>query len=1045
MAIQDEAAAILKSALEPQSDVPSAEAEVIAESASTPPQKVAPAEPAQSIPTEQDDVLAEAAASPFAPPQTSKNIDPVEVAGLGKWVGKAAKAISEKADEAAKRSYPQTGDKILQLIDPETIVIKPMSQADYDKFTAGFTKILSGAPDAAPPTKEGLKFERVAEAAGEYEFAAIMRQAQEQYKDLFDQAKRGSVSVEEVIKKVREKDINKLVYQWARRQPGKASNAEDVVGGVLATIHSYTAARQAAFDAMTAGTEASSARALGFMNLFMKVSTNASGGVSESARGVNMAGQLQKLKTASDVFSISRDLSNMSAGLDMTNPQSFVVLGQYFLSMKDPNQAGKFLEKSKKAKTIDFLNEAWINTLLSGIPTHMVNIGGNAIFMATRVLEEAAAGGVGRARVSIGNIRQKLGGEPPVPERAHVREALVGTNALVGALGDSLLIALKTYAKGEGLDLTSKLDIPKRAIGTTDNPVVMAGMYKKAYESFLNGDILNTIKNIGEGTVNLWGIYNRSAGRALNAEDQMFKVLNYRYALRREAEIQAHRIYESSIDNGMSKTDALAQSQAAVDRIMANPPPGISETAQKFALEGAFQQPLKGGFAYVSKLIDEHPLSRTIIPFVKTAVNIMKAIYERTPLPLVNPVNESIREAIRAGGREADVALTKIAVGSTTIGLMAYNMTNFQDQNGDIVINGYGPYNPKERKAWLLKFKPYTISFKTKTGDYTHVSYDRFDPLSVMIGMAADYAYIATHTKDQSVLSALAMNAVVPFQHYALELPMLEGPAKFLQALDARDLSKSSENVAKLLLELAPKYLSSPLPLSGGMGRAISRYMDPTAKSRKIPPVGILGQDPSALHEVIQSFYTGLQDVKATIPYFNSSLPPRLNVWGEEMQAGQGNMFDLFSPVKVIKSGNNEINSELIRLGRNVAEFPAKREGITLNALQYNKWIELTNSRDAAGRYKIKNPDGSYYTEDGFDPRTTLLNKLRTLVTEDWYKKLPDHSPPHVPGLDQVVQSKSNEIRKVLAEYRRDAWKRLLQTDEGSDLADKIRLLGKGK
>lgn len=1045
MAIQDEAAAILKSAMEPQSDVPSAETEVIAEAASAPPPQIEPAEPAKSIQPDQDSALAEAAATPFAAPQTSENIDPVEVAGLGKWVGKAAKAISEKADEAAKRSYPQVGDKLLQLIDPETIVIKPMSQADYDKFTNGFSKILSGAPDAAPPTKEGLKFEKVAEAAGEYEFAGIMRQAQEQYKDLFDEAKRGRVSVEDIIKKVREKDINKLVYNWARRQPGKASNAEDVVGGVLATIHSYTAARQAAFDAMKAGTEVSSARALGFMNLFMKVSTNASAGVSESARATNMAGQLQKLKTASDVFEVSRELSNMSAGLDMTNPQSFVVLGQYFLSMKDPAQAGKFLEKSKKAKTIDFLNESWINTLLDGIPTHMLNIGSNAAFMAGRVLEEAAAGGVGRARISIGKVREKLGGEAPNLERAHVREALVGINAAVGALGDALLISLKTFAKGEGLDFASKIDLPRRAIGTTDNPIEVAKMFSKSYDAFAQKDIVNGLKGVGEAVVNVVGIRNRFAGRALNAEDQMFKVLNYRYALRREAEIQAHKIYEASIDNGMSKSDALAQSQSAVDRIMANPPPGISDAAQRFALEGTFQQPLRGGFAQASKWIEEHPLSRTVVPFMRTPTNLMKAGYERTPLPLFNPFDSSIREKIKAGGREADVALSKIAVTSTGMGLLAYNMTNFQDQNGDIVINGYGPYDPKERKAWLLKFKPYTISFKNPEGGYTHVSYDRFDPLSVMIGIAADYAYIATHTKDQSALTALAMNAVTPLIQYGLELPMVEGIAKFIQAVDTRDLSKSSENVLKLFAEIAPQYLSSPLPLSGGMGRAISRYLDPSAKSTKIPPAGFLGEDPSTLHEVIQSFYTGVQRVRATIPYFNSSLPPRLNVWGEVMQAGQGNIYDLFSPVKVMKSGNNEINSELIRLGRNVAEFPAKRDGITLNALQYNKWIELTNSRDSAGRYKIKKSDGSYDIDPGFDESTTLVNRLRSLVTDVYYKKLPDHSPPHVPGLDEVVPSKSNEIRKVLAEYRRDAWKRLLQTSEGADLADKIRLLGKGK
>src|SRR3546814_456543 len=76
--------------------------------------------------------------------------------------------------------------------------------------------------------------------------------------------------------------------------------------------------------------------------------------------------------------------------------------------LEDPAVLNDFSRKAFRARSRDMLNELWINSLLSGPRTHIVNIAGNMLTALYTLPEHALAGVIGRT------LR--------TPERAYVRE-----------------------------------------------------------------------------------------------------------------------------------------------------------------------------------------------------------------------------------------------------------------------------------------------------------------------------------------------------------------------------------------------------------------------------------------------------------------------------------------------------------------------------------------------------------------------------------------------------------------------------------------------
>jgi hypothetical protein len=188
---------------------------------------------------------------------------------------------------------------------------------------------------------------------------------------------------------------------------------------------------------------------------------------------------------------------------------------------------------------------------------------------------------------------------------------------------------------------------------------------------------------------------------------------------------------------------------------------------------------------------------------------------------------------------------------------------------------GGGPSDKNARAAMMRQgFQPYSINVKQDDGTYKSITFSRFDPISGVLAMAADFAYYAQYETDQATLDQLAMAASVGVAEYMMDMPLLQGMSEVQGALSAPTGAEKFDALLGLLGEKGTAAALSVIPGTGSFTAAAARVMDPTARSTLLPEEGMFGEDPTQLPAAARGFYTALQKAKARNPLFNKDLPP---------------------------------------------------------------------------------------------------------------------------------------------------------------------------
>jgi len=975
MALQEDIGAVLKSALEPQSAVPTPEMELSADAVAPPPE---PAQPSTIEPSVID-----------TPPTDDNVIEPVKVAGMKDIVEAIAGRIGKRVGEAEKRTQPALPDVPVQ-IQGKTILAREATDEELNRLNTVFSKAYT----------KGINFPNIADAAGDVDLATYIQQLKNGNPELFEKARRGTLNFKQMLEKADAKNVDSTIYEWLTRSVGSAANGEDILAGMLAAV-SLTKNTQGAFlkaRGMIDGPEKDALlkRAAQMASMEGQLYANLSAAGSEAGRSLYVLQQAQQQLGAGAIATRAAQIQSLF-GAETT--KDIEHLGIAYLALKSPHQRAAFVKQGFVARSMDVMAEAFINSILSNPVTHIVNVAGNAGFMATRMVETAIAGGIGK-------VRSKITGNA---DRVYAREAIGEAQGVYEGFVDALLVAGKALAKEEAGDLATKLDVRRpKAIGNT-------GDIAEIYNQFRNG-------NVVAGAVNTLGVTVRMPGRFLLAEDEFFKAIGYRMGLRKEAYAHAGRVYDEAIAAGKTPQDAMAMAAIERNRILTDPPASTVKEIQDAAREMVFQKDLTGAMKGFQEAT-QHPLAKLFVPFVKTPSNIIKAVVERTPV--VNLLSSDIRDALRAGGRQADIALSKLAMGSMIMGTFAY-MAKTGGQDGNVVINGNGPSDPNVRKAWLRRgFLPYSVSVKQEDGTYKSITYNRFDPASGLLGIAADYAYYSNHESSGKVLSDLAIAATTSITTYALEHPFMQGVSDLTRVMMIQNPKDRVTALQKLFAEKVTTGALSILPTVSSGAAAVTRYMDPNQKNTMLPAKGLIGEDPTTLSDFMKGFYTALQKAKSRNPFFNKDLPPALNLWGEKIPQGSGSAWEFINPVRIRNSKFNDVDEELQRINFGIADFPKKISGVELNANQYNKWIETANAYDGINDKMPGDP--------GYSVKGTMLYVLTDLVLSKDYMMLPNN------------EAKRDAITGIVGKYRKVAKERLFMDDtvDGYGLKAKIDLKGK--
>lgn len=631
----------------------------------------------------------------------------------------------------------------------------------------------------------------------------------------------------------------------------------------------------------------------------------------------------------------------------------------------DPEAAAKFLEKSAMGRTRDMVAEAYQGSLLSSPKTQVVNMLGNSANVLYAILERGAAGKLAHAIGSEDSIDVAEAAAMGFGAREGFRDALrytfkvMAANARLAA-GNALskpaeierALSQKAAVKGELLQMTGRRDEQFEPAITARN----AGVEGKPVVGF---------------AVDALGAFVRTFGNAMAFQDDLFKLVNHRAELYAQASRQA----TAEAREGIITREGMGQ---RIADLVTNPTDDLVESARKAAEDRTFTAPPGKGARialntrrYLNE-ITPFPLGTMVMPFINTPANIMGYTFRRTPLA---PFFKRYRDAVAAGGAEADLANAQVAMGTMSLLLMG-------DYAASGLVTGAEPTEASQREVWRRAgIQPYSF----KVGD-KWVAYNRIEPIGTIMSIGADLSQMAVETPLESDDDRQA------------ELD--EAFAAAAGAVGAMALDKT--------------YLS-------GLGGVVEYLSDPTRYGEGFladlisPIVPNLARDVERIKDPMLREAANIVDrVRSRVPVLSEGLPVKVDLWGDPVSqvSDLGAVYDAFIPVPIRTEKATPIDKELLRLHADVA-MPTKQMTFDGVDIGLRNRPDIYNDMVRTAAQDVRLP--KYYN-------MTMKEYLNALVAGE----LPD-SELYASRLDsrgtteRDDDEKTDMIHSIMRDYRNEA------------------------
>jgi len=855
--------------------------------------------------------------------------------GIFKAVQKGKKVIEDVigADEAIAASKILKEEKNIVPVEGGYLV----KQADDTEVKS----ILSTIPNY---NGKSLNIVRFGDTIGT-DAAGFFARVKESNPQLIEDARRGTISMDDLLSAADDVGFSDLVKKFALRQPGdKLPLAEDVVAGIVGMKNLHLEIKTLQETAAKSGTPEDARKVLEAMSLAREFTKGLSGVVSETGRTLGAVGNLAREQNI-DLPTLAKETDLVFRRLEATGDIKH--LNNFFGMFETDAQRTAFIKgnwwdklKSGVGKTYDIIQEGFINGLLSSPTTQMMNNFGNTAFGTYTTLENYTAAGIGYLRTDKTELGRKI--------------ALDATNL---------------------------------------------GVDKESY--------------LGMG-IDLLGTVQRMPGRFMMANDEFYKTVFYRGALRSGAQAEADAAYFAAKKSGKTEEDAKIVSQKVFADFYANPPQSLMDEAMDTAKTLTFQSDMPKYLDTLEKF-SSLPVMKFFVPFFRTPANISIEVFNRLP---VSPTAwKGIFDDTPAG----DLARAKFGLGSAamgTFGSIAYGM-----DRPDFFITG-GPDKDRSinERDTRLGIQPYSFVFQNKDGSYESISYARMEPVSALLAISADYAKYARQAdwNDKNTwqtATELATVGGLAIGNYAGQLSFVQGMSELTAALDTYKQTDDRVVLEKLVEKLSrgtTGAVITAVPGFGSFSAAIERYVSPTGSETYIP--SSVGKE---ANPIVDGFNQALDRAMSRVPGLSSGVAPDLNVWGEPTMQGRGSSLEIINPIRIYKGQFKAVDKELRRLDIGL-DMPSRfiMPGIGLNAEQYNRYIELANQMDANRRLP---------GDSGYDENSTLLPQLNEIIKSDRY-------------LSASPENQANEIQANFKGHYKNAEIRLLQELAVTDDIFKERL-----
>ena len=715
---------------------------------------------------------------------------------------------------------------------------------------------------------------------------------------------------------------------------------------------------------------------------------------------MEVVANVKSLQTsAARATSAGRVVTDNSLGTDFVNrvdmfggSEKVRNLAKELAKVTNGKQRTKTIFKAAERKWLRVLNEYWINSILSGPTTHMLNMTSNSVNLMMRPTERAIGAFMG------GDIKE-------------MKTALAQYKYYVSNFSDAIQLAARSgYNMKPILDESVKVDNAMQS----GNPRAISSEFLGVKSGLL--DIL------GKGLT--------IPSRMLGAEDEFFKQLSYRSHLQSKIATDAaymdikeineagfntrrewiedtfEKAFVTKIDAEEAWQDAVITRRVIDDPKVkekfiensigsANKNSSYSSAALLEARQATFTQPLeKGSFSgNFQGFVNKHPLMRQLTPFIQTPMNILNQAIDRTPL--FNLLRKQYKDELNS----PDASIRAQAKGKMALGFAIYGTLTALALNNK--ITGGGPADPKLAKIWRESkdWQPYSLNFGTDEKPYW-VSYARLDPWTTSFGIVADIneMVVAGRMADNDATDMMAM-FVAAAGNNIVSKTYLQGISDTVSLMNSKDSPWEIENFFK-------QRMASLLPMSSAtnqIGNMNDEYLRDTR---------------SYLDKFKKQ--TGIGRADLTIKYNWIDGQPL-----DTPDRGKVLVHITNKGLEEKDFGTALINKEMRKLGYRFQGATRKVKGVELTADQVERWNQLMGSMKAGSRTlneklqrviksKKYNKDGNDYglVSASESHRVDMLNREIKRYRDKALRQLMKEYP--------VIREQTKAYRKFLRNSQRN-------------------------
>lgn len=642
--------------------------------------------------------------------------------------------------------------------------------------------------------------------------------------------------------------------------------------------------------------------------------------------------------------------------------------------LTDEAAKGELIEKMTKAQFVkDLWLSTWVNGLLSGPATLLVNVTSSTAFAAMQPLVRVAAAG---ARINpfddplTSQSFRQLTNVTLSPDKVYAGEAVAGVASFPEAAREALAMAWQTLRYGTTRE--------QRLTGVSD----VAEKVEQRGAAFGLDAAQYGFEGKTAAALTLWSKITAAPGRVIASQDEAFKVGAYVFQRNALAYRYGKALEDELLSQGVDPAEAARRSAERIVEIKKNPPPEVDASAVDFGKMLTFSRELDGFALNVQKFSNTNVLTKTTLPFVRTPTWL---ISEGLQYSYFAPLSKQWRRDMEAGGATADLAMAKFGLGS----MFMAAATSLAVEGR---ITGGGPSDPELRKVYMRDgWRPYAGVLKEGEYDQAFIDYLKtfkfldpslgknkklyislrgLDPIARPFAMAADYAEYARYEDDQDAIAQVAVGALFGLYNSIAEAPFMQAASSMVGILGnhipnkqqaLKDLiNKISENVAGFAIG------GSPVGAWSSMQATIERALESGASDFKAPPDMDVGT---------KGFYEGYLRHLSRTPGLSANVPPRLNRWGEVEQTvdPQNPILGLLG-VRTTRSDWQPVDRVIASLGLPLGEprRTVSQDGATvkLDTEQFNKLLTIY----------------------GKELKVNDRNVQDTIVftaKQDWFKELP--------------------------------------------------------